>query len=195
MIYIVSLGMLVAVAAWLVSVYHKLNFLRGQVQDAWLQWSRVTMQRNERLKHFTASFATCLPVGDMLPRDLRRMMEDSRLALSARPCAPKPGGLKFLRETELGLRQRMGDSVLRIENSEAMRSNADLVQGCREVSDALAMQEQIAKAYDRSAGDYNSALLGASARMVSGVFGFAPVAQMHSQALHRTIALRRDAEA
>lgn len=195
MIYVVSLGLLVAVAAWLVSVYHRLNFLRGQVQDAWLQWSRVTMQRNERLGHFAASFASYLPVGDMLPRELRRMMEDSRLALSARPCAPRPGGLKALREAELGLRQRMGDSVQLIENSLVMRSNADLVQGCREVSDALAMQEQIAKAYDRSAGDYNSALLGPAARMVAGLFGFAPVAQMRSQALHRAIALRRDAGA
>lgn len=191
MIYVVSLGLLVAVGAWLVSIYHKLNFLRGQVQDAWLQWSRVTAQRNERLGYFADAFSSCLPAGAMLPRDLRRLTEDSRLALSARPHAPLPGGLKGLRETELGLRQRMGDSVAVIENNLAMRSNADLVQVCRAVSASLSMQEKIAKSYDRSAGDYNNALVGPCARVVAGIFGFAPVAQMYSQALNRAIELGR----
>lgn len=189
MIYVVSMGLLVAVAAWLVAVYHKLNMLREHVQAAWVQWSRVTMQRNERLGNFTAMFAACLPVGAMLPRDLRRLAEDSRLALSSRPSAPHPGGLKGVRETELGVRQRVGDSVEVIENSQRMRSNVDLVQVCREVSDALQLQEQIARAYDRTAVDYNNALTGPAAKVVAGMFGFVPVAQMYSQSLKRTIAL------
>lgn len=192
MMYVVSFGLLVAVVAWLVAVYNKLNLLRAQVQDAWRQWSRVTAERNERLGHFAALMAGCLPRDAMLPRDLRRLAEDSRLALSARPCAPRPGGLKGVRETELGLRQRVGDSVCAIENDGAMRANADLLQGCREVTDALSLQEDIARAYDRFAGDYNHALSGPAAHVVAGVFGFVPVAQMYHPALNRRMALRRE---
>ena len=193
MIYVVSFGLVVAVAAWLVAVYQKLNYLRGQVQDAWLQWSQVTAERNERLGHFAGLMAGCLPRDAMLPRDLRRLAEDSRLALSARPSAPRPGGLKGVQETELGLRQRVGDSVCVIENDGAMRANADLLQGCREVTDALSLQEQMARVYDRFAGDYNHALMGPAAHAVAGMFGFVPVAQMYHPALNRRMVLSRDA--
>lgn len=187
MIYVVAFSLLVAVVAWLVSFYHRLNFLRGQVQEAWLQWSRVTTQRNERMGSFADAFSAKLPADAMLPRDLRRLAEDSKLALSARPSAPRPGGFKGLRETELGLRQRMGDSMSVIENSQTLRDNVDLVQECRDVAASLALQEKIAKAYDRSAGDYNNALVGPCARVVAGIFGFMPVAQMYRYSLHQNV--------
>lgn len=190
--YVVSMGLLVAVMAWLVSVYNKLNWMRTQVQEAWTQWSRVTMQRNERLGDLAAELSACLPQDAMLPRDLRRLIEDSRLALSSRPSAPRPGGLRGLRETEMGLRQRVGDSVMVIEQDSIMRTNADLVQMCRDVSASIERQEQIARSYNRSAGDYNNALIAPVSKLVANLFGFVPVAQMYSIEMYQSILFQRD---
>lgn len=78
-----------------------------------------------------------------------------------------------------------------IEKSQALRGNVDLVQECRDVAASLALQEKIAKVYDRSAGDYNNALVGPCARVVAGIFGFMPVAQMHRYTLHRNMGEER----
>ncbi len=178
MVYVVAFGLLVAAAAWLVAVYNKLNFLREQVQVAWLQWSRATVQRNECLGHFAAAMAANMPGGSVLSVDLQRLADDSCLAIMARQSAPRPGGLRRLREMEVGVRRRVGDFMLMIERDKAMRTNADLQQGWRDVSAAFSQQEKIARLYDRSAGDYNNALVSQPARTVAHLFGFLPVAQM-----------------
>ncbi len=182
MIYVVAFGLLVAVAAWLVAVYNKLNFLREQVQEAWLQWSRVTVQRNACLGDFANEFAACMPRFAAQAADLRRLAEDSRFAVLARPCAPRPGGLRGVREMEHGLRLRVKEAVHMVESATDACRSVDLSHRWQTVADVLMQQEKMARCYDRSAGDYNNALVGPVSGLVAGVFGFLPVAQMiHKQ--------------
>lgn len=176
--YIIPLALLVAVAAWLTAVFHRLNHLYGQVQSAWMQWSHATRQRNECLGDFTAVFSGYLPQGDMLPRDLRRLTEDSQRALSSSPQAPMAGAMGAVGEAERALRRVVGDSVQTLESSAPMRENQRLLQLCSQMSVTLFQQEQMARSYNRLAADYNQALSAPSGRLVGGIFGFLPVDSM-----------------
>lgn len=176
--YLIPLALLVAVAAWLTAVFHRLNHLYGQVQSAWVQWSHATRQRNECLGDFAAVFSGYLPQGDMLPRDLRRLTEDSQRALTASPQAPVAGRMLSMGAAERALRRVVGDSVQTLENSDRMRGNQHLLQLCSQMSVTLFQQEQIARSYNRFAADYNQALSAPGGRLVGGLFGFVPVDSM-----------------
>lgn len=192
MLYVVSLGMLVAVAAWVAAVYSRLNFLHGQVQDAWLQWVHATRRRNECLGDFTAAFAACLPQGSMLPRNLRRLTEDSRLALAAGAAPPRPLCMKAVHDVEEHLQSTMRDSVSVIENDRNLRENTVLVQLCNAISLSVWRQEQEERNYNRYAGDYNNAIDSPAVHWVAEAFGFEPASHLRRARVFSAV-VREDA--
>lgn len=176
MVYIISLTLLVALAAWVVASYLRLFHLYERVQGAWLQWHRATQHRNECLQDFVSLFAAYLPEGDMLPRDLRRWTEDSGRALKATPTAPREGNLGCITTAERYLRRAVSYSVHTLETTQHMRQDAQLLSLCTAMSDSLYRQDEQMMSYKRSASEYNHALHAPGAGIVAGLFGFAPVA-------------------
>lgn len=80
---LISVGLLVAVAAWVARQCHRLILLRTELRSACSAWVLDTRRRNETLGEFTALFSLLMPAGEMTPRALRRLVADSERALQA----------------------------------------------------------------------------------------------------------------
>jgi len=173
--YLVSLSLLVAVGAWLAAAYARLNHLYNRVQVSWARWSRAASHKNECLGNFVSVFSGYLPQGDMLPRAMRRWAADSQRVLQATPAVPQPGALEPLETAERNLKRMLDDSLQTLENSPSMRDNERLLELCGAISVSLFQQEELARAYNRLATDYNNAIAAPTGRLVAGLFGFKPV--------------------
>ncbi len=178
MIYLVCLAMFVILGAWLVSVYSRFNHLYARVQESWKQWADATKIRNSFLGDFTRRFSAELPKDSVLPRDLRRLLEDSSRALQATTKAPEQGGSQLIGKYEKLLRQVMASSVIALENNPVMRDDHRLSALCRDMSVSLVQQDQFARFYNRHAGLYNEALNSPGGRLFGSMMGFSPVERL-----------------
>jgi len=178
MIYLVCLAMFVILGAWLVSVYSRFNHLYARVQESWKQWADATKLRNSFLGDFTRRFSAELPKDSVLPRDLRRLLEDSSRALQATTKAPEQGGSQLISKYEKLLRQVMASSLVALENDPVMRDDHRLSALCRDMSVSLVQQDQFARFYNRHAGLYNEALNSPGGRLFGSMMGFSPVERL-----------------
>lgn len=172
MMYLVSVALLVALIAWMVRVYNHLAHLREVVCHCWAQWRKATQQRNACLADYTAVFAMLVPQGDPLPRELRRMREDSERSVSL---APEPRWCKvhgFVGGAEFLLRQAVERSMHVAEESPVMRAHESFQRLCSNMAGSLYQQEQVANRFNQAVRDYNAALASPSARFLGPVFGF-----------------------
>lgn len=176
--YVVPLGILVAFAAWIMATFSRLYHLHRLAVYAWSQWSRITRQRNECLGDFTAIFSDYLPQGDMRPRNLRRLTDDSRRVLGAG--APLPGGddVRLLSRAEKALRSVVVSAVQLMENTTPMREDMRLNELSSRVSLCLFQQDELTRSYNRSVGNFNAALTAPGASLVAGLFGFSPLEEI-----------------
>ncbi len=173
MAYLVSFALLVAVLAWMVGVYNNLEHLRGVVCSCWGQWRLATHRRNVCLADFVSVFAVLLPRGDPLPRELRRMVEDSERSLALALEPRWNGNAGMLAGAESILRRAVAQSVQLVEDSPQMRQHEQLLQLCSSMSVSLYQQEQVEALFDHAAYEYNAALVTPSARLLGPLFGFA----------------------
>ena len=169
--YIVSLALLVALAAWMVGVYNNLNHLREAVCRCWSQWRVVTQRRNMELKDFASSLSSYVPQESSLPGNLLRLVADSErsLLLSDRPRWCSRHG--FLGGAERLLRMTVTQAVQAVE----MQSDSHLQQLCHSVSASLYQQDQVTELFNHAAREYNAALMLPSARILAPVLGFSAV--------------------
>lgn len=175
MAYIISLTLLVALSAWLVSTYLRLYHLYTRVQGAWARWSAATHARNECLENFAQLFAAHLSADDVLARDIRRWAGDSQRVLAGLPEAPADGAHDNMGRVERHLRRAVSYSVHAVESSQHMRQDKQLQNMCDAMSVSLYKQDETARFYGLSAAQYNVALRGPGAKIVASVFGFVPV--------------------
>lgn len=155
--WLVSAGLLVAVAAWVAGVCHRLQLLRTEVRGAWADWLADTRRRNEALGAFAESVSMLLPPGEMLPRTLRRLVTDSDCELRQ--------GDELLWEveaataqTEAALRQEANGAARRVERTDALRADATLWAACERLLQTLERQEQSGRRFLLAAESYNAAL-------------------------------------
>lgn len=178
MVYLVCLAMFVILGAWLVSLYSRISHLYGRVQDSWRQWTKATEERNSRLGDFTRLFSEGLPKDALLPRDLRRLADDSARALKAASGMPEHGSLRLITESEKRLRHAMASSLIALESNQKMRDDRRLMSLCSEMSVSLVQQEQFARFYNRHVGAYNDALNSPGGRLFGSMMGFSPMERM-----------------
>lgn len=176
--YLVPLGILVAVAAWLIAAFTRLYHLHGIVEHAWMQWSKATQQRNECLLEFIILFSGHLPRGDLRPRNLRRLTDDSRRTLRDYPDIPPHEEMRHLSRAERSLRQVVVNAVQMMENSGPMRQDTELNELSNRVSLSLFEQDEITRFFNRCVGDFNTALSAPGSRLVAGLFGFVPIEEI-----------------
>lgn len=176
--YVVPLGILVAFIAWIIATFSRLSHLQRMAAMAWSRWSRVTQYRNECLGDFTTLFSGYLPQGDVRPRNLRRLTDDSRRALDAQHVLPALEEVQHLSRAEKSLRQLLVGAVQAMENSALMREDARLNELSSQVSLCLFQQDELTRTYNRSVGNFNTALTAPGASLVAGLFGFAPLEEI-----------------
>lgn len=169
--YIIALGLFIAVAGWLLTIYQRLYDLRSQACRDWIRWVHVTRRRNEQINSFASVFSGFLPQGDQLPRDLRRLAEDSERHLNHHSRCQPPGVGSTFPTVEPTLRRMIDASLRTLEQNEHMRNNDQLIELCGQLCLTLRDQERKAGSYNSSASSYNDALQGPSARFVAPIFG------------------------
>lgn len=177
--YVVPLGILVAFAAWIVATFSRLYHLHRLATFAWERWSRVTQYRNDRLADFTTIFSDYLPQDDIRPRNLRRLTDDSRRVLDTHAELPPGDDMRSLSRAERALRSVVVSAVQVMENTAPMREDARLNELSSQVSLCLFQQDELTRSYNRSVGNFNSALMAPGASLVAGLFGFAPLEEIH----------------
>ena len=173
--YIVSLTLLVALAAWLLGSYLRLYHLYTQVQGAWSRWVAAANLRNENVETFARQLVEHLPEDDVLPRDMRHWVADSKRVLAGMSSPLPdivPDGMVSI---ERRLRRVLSHSVHAVECSPNMRGDERLKSTCEAMSHALYKQDEVARFYGFSAKQYNAALRAPGAKMVASIFGFIPV--------------------
>ena len=176
--YVVPLGILVAFAAWIVATFSRLSHLHRMVVSAWAQWALATRQRNECLGDFTLLFSDYLPQGDMRPRNLRRLTDDSRRVLEAQSTLPACDDVRNLSHAEKMLRKVVVGAVQAMEHSARMREDARLNELSSRVSLCLFQQDELTRSYNRSVEHFNLALASPGASLVAGLFGFVPLEEI-----------------
>ena len=176
--YVVPLGILVAFLAWILATFSRLHHLRSMALGAWVQWSEATRRRNECVSDFTDLFSGYLPRGDVRPRNLRRVADDSRRSLDPPDELPATDRVRRLSHAEKSLRRVVMNAVQTMENSEAMSRDAMLAELCTRVSLSLFTQDELARSYNRSVGNFNLALSAPGARFVATLFGYTPLEQI-----------------
>lgn len=172
---IVSIGLLVAVLAWVVSVYNRLFHLRNEVRGAWTQWILAARNRNEQLDDFASVFAGALPQENRafgriqrlgaVSQKLLRGLEELRWGVQGEALMP---------QSEWTLQRMLHESVDAVENSPQLQSHLQLQQLCGLMSMALYQQEHRTRLFNRAALEYNAALASPSGRALASVFGFLP---------------------
>mgnify|MGYP003292472670 CR=1 FL=1 len=172
MSYLVSIGLLVLVAGWALSVYNRLRYMREQVAEAWAHWLKATRQRNAYVEDFAAAVSLVLPPGDMLPRSLRKLAQDSRLALAQATAGRHDSSSLRASHAERELRRVLRRFEPTLESLAAQPSNEHLQFLGTQVNLLLFHQNQYARVFNRLAADYNTALQDVSGRILAPVFGF-----------------------
>ena len=181
---LVSIGLLVAVLAWVVSVYNRLFHLRNEVRGAWKQWVLATRSRNEQLSDFADTFAGVLPQESPLPRQLLRMGVDSERLLRNLD-EPRWGaeGEAFMPGMEWVLQRALHESVDEVEHAPQMQEHLRLQQLCGLMSMALYQQEHRTRLFNRAAQEYNAALISPGGRALAPIFGFRPTGALEEPKL------------
>ncbi len=183
--WLISLALLVAVAAWVVATYHRLNHLRTQVQEAWQQWERSTRHRNSCLSSFAPILALCAPASLALPHELREAVEGSDERLDDKvpqatadgagsDALPRRDFLQPLGEREKELRVLVGDSLRLIDELPLPGADEELPLLVSRLSASLFQQEQHTRLYNRAVEDYNRALATPSGKLVASAFRLQP---------------------
>lgn len=166
---------MVAVAAWVAGVCHRLQMLRTEVRGAWADWVDETRRRNETLGEFAESVSLLLPPGEMLPRTLRRLQGDSDRGL-------RQGEHLLWREddalqqTEGALLREAGSAARQVEETAALRADAGLRGACERLLLALEHQEQSRNRFCLAAEAYNAALREPPVQLLAASLGFLRVA-------------------
>lgn len=173
--FLVSIGLLVAVLAWVVSVYNRLFHLRNEVRGAWQQWIQAARNRNEQLDDFTSVFAGALPQENRAFGRIRRLGAVSQQLLRGlEELRWGAQGEALMPQSEWTLQRMLHESVDVVENSPQLQSHLQLQQLCGLMSMALYQQEHRTRLFNRAALEYNAALASPSGRALASVFGFLP---------------------
>ena len=102
--YAVPVGILVAVLTWIVATYIKLYHLRQEAHYAWMRWGQATQQRNSYLLELSVYLSGSLPQGDVRPRRLKRLTDDTQRVLALFRDPPPNDELRHLCHAERKLR-------------------------------------------------------------------------------------------
>lgn len=169
--WLVSAGLLVAVAAWVAGVCHRMQLLRAEVRGTWADWMEDTHRRNESVEALAESVSVLLPAGEMLPRTLRRLVADSERHLRrgeyllwAETEEPK--------QTEEELHREAHDAVCRVESTSSLRADARLLEHCERLVHTLERQEQSGRRFNLAAEAYNAALREPPVQLLAPMLGF-----------------------
>ncbi len=174
--YLIALGLLVAVAGWLTAMYHRLEHLRSHALAAWFQWQHGAHLRNEHLHQYAALFSLLLPQGNMMPRDIRRLIGDSERALSVPvDSASHSTAVAQLGATEQALRRTLTQSFFFIDEA-CDGAPPDMSLVVEELKKLVSLQDNLAHTFNKSVDTYNHAISEPTGRFVSSLFGFTPMA-------------------
>lgn len=168
---LISVGLLVAVAAWGARLCHRLFCLRAELRGAWEAWMQDTRSRNETLEAFAELFSLLMPAGEMQPRTLRRLVADSeRLLRAGEALLWQATAAECTAEGEL---RRAAELAARtVEERAALRGHESLGPLCERLLTAMERQSQSGARLQAAAEAYNAALQEPPARLVAPGMGF-----------------------
>lgn len=172
---LVSIGMLVAVLAFLSLTYKRLSQLRDEVRGAWKHWTEATRHRNMCLEDFADVYARLRPKGDMVSRQLRRLADDSNRTLLTlkEPCSGD-AELSFLPGAEWLVLRAVQSSVGEVEREGVLRDNEQMQQLCGLMSMAIYQQENRTRTFNHAVTAYNATLRSPLNRLMAPLLGFHP---------------------
>lgn len=160
---LISVGLLVAVAAWVAGLCHRLSRLRAELRSAWEAWAQDTRRRNETLGEFAELYALLMPAGEMQPRTLRRLLADSDRALRA-------GKLQDAGEGELCRELERATSV--VGETAVLRSHEGMAALCEQLTKAQKRQKLSEQQLQEAEEAYLAALKEPPVRLVAPSLGF-----------------------
>ncbi len=170
--FAVPMGILVAVLAWIIATYFKLNHLRHAARDAWQRWGEATRRRNSCLLELSVHLSEFLPREDVLPRRIKRLTDDTQRVLSLFPEPPSNDELRHLSHAERKLRNIVIGTVQSMENNAGMSTDTEFIELMNRVSLSLFRQDETTLLYNTRARVYNVALESPGAQWVAELFGF-----------------------
>lgn len=169
--WLVSAGLLVAVAAWVAGLCHRLQHLRTEVRGAWQDWLEDTRRRNKAAGEFAEFAALLLPPGEMLPRTLRRLVADSDRLLPVGERLLWTENVERVR-TEGELRRELSAAARRAEDWRTGRADDGLERVSEELLQRMERYEQSGRRFRLAAEAYNAALAEPPVRLLAPSLGF-----------------------
>ncbi len=179
--WLIAFALLVAVAAWVLSVYHRLHHLHLQALEAWSQWERATRYRNACVEALAPALAASASRVPGLPRELADAAQDSELGLSlddGMPMLPAAERLRPMGRRERCMRRLVADAFDAMDALPPGPDVAELSQLGSALSVSLFQQEQRTEQYNRAAENYNAALQTPSGRLVGSALRLPPASPL-----------------
>ncbi len=180
--WLVAFALLVAVCAWVLTVYHRLHTLQLRTREAWQQWERATSHRNACVEALAPALAPYSGSAPSLPQDLRHAAQNSErglgLAEEGEPALPAAALLHPLGRQERSLRELVANAFDVMDELPQAVGDATLMQLGSELSVSLFRQEQHTEQYNRAAENYNEALQTPSGRLVASALHLVPAERL-----------------
>lgn len=177
MVFLIALGLFAALMSWFFTAYIHLKELHDDLMDDQNRLLDLIRMRNNFLPDFLARLALNMPEGDMLPRELRRMAEDSNCLVN-----------KVLRDREFVDMACLLHSEVEIltQLHKALQqpsTDAYLEELGSRVNSVLTRQIEQGQRYNQMAALYNQTLNTFAGKCVGSMFDFRQAAGLSADFL------------
>lgn len=163
------------VVLWLAGRYARLRYEQARVRRAWAEWEECTHCRNAAMMDFAALLCVLLPSGDLLPRTLRRLAEDSERTLKSAEERPRGKCAFRFPVAETVLRRAFRDAVETMEGSHALKRHERLQRMVAGVNREFQRQDAAVRRFYGAARRFNDSLRGYGNRTAAWLFGYTSV--------------------
>lgn len=158
MYYIVSVGLLLFLAGWLLSVYQRLTHFHGGAVSMWKILDAEVAQRHELLNHLFQLASMYIPAEDPALKDLEFHNIEDFKALKEMDIMGGPTHMEQFARSEKGLQESLDSFFKAVDDYPELKAELPLSRLRHELSISSTRVSRALYVYNSAAQEYNAAL-------------------------------------
>lgn len=158
MYYIVSVGLLLFLAGWLLSVYQRLSHYHGGAVSMWKILDAEVAQRHELLNHLSQLASMYIPAEDSALKDLERHNIEDYKALRETDIMGGSTHTEHFSRSEKGLQESLDSFFKAVDDYPELKAELPLSRLRHELGISSTRVSRALYVYNSAAQEYNAAL-------------------------------------
>lgn len=155
---IVSVGLLLFLAGWLLSVYQRLSHYHGGAVSMWKILDAEVAQRHELLNHLSQLASMYIPAEDPVLKELEHHNTEDFKALKEMDITGGPTRMEHFSRSEKGLQESLDSFFKAVDDYPALKAELPLSRLRHELSISSTRVSRALYVYNSAAQEYNAAL-------------------------------------